>query len=428
MKNETSKLLREAIADAKAVRETALQNAKVALQEAFTPKLQSMLSRKLQQEMDDCDREEGMEELEEFNSLADSGLPTQHGEVAAHEDVPMTMMETEVPVQSNNTDTSPHAGAGSQIAASDQDTNATPDNDTATLQQQDSKLTPSDTDKSDMSGAASMIKASDQDVNATPDNDTSTELHLEGVDEEDCDEDDVELNEIIAELEMDLGDEEEELPMDDMSMDVPMEEPSMDELPVEPEVGCDCPAEELPLDGEEPIGDIPVDVADEEEIDIEEVLREMEYGPAEGGADAQYSIDEEAQAEIQELKEELAEYKKGFNFLRGKINEVNMLNAKLLYTNKVFKKYGLNNNQKMKIVEAFDRTSTVREVKLTYSNLCESFNIVNNGKKQTSITEGMASKAVTSTAPSAKKVEEQKSILSEGSNMAERFKTLVNHK
>mgnify|MGYP004135136893 CR=1 FL=1 len=48
-------LLKEAIADAKAVRETALQNAKIALEEAFTPKIQSMLSQKIQQEIDDED-------------------------------------------------------------------------------------------------------------------------------------------------------------------------------------------------------------------------------------------------------------------------------------------------------------------------------------------------------------------------------------
>ena len=48
-------LLKEAIADAKAVRETALENAKMALEEAFTPRLQSMLSQKIQTEMEDDD-------------------------------------------------------------------------------------------------------------------------------------------------------------------------------------------------------------------------------------------------------------------------------------------------------------------------------------------------------------------------------------
>ena len=51
-------LLREAIADAKAVRETALANAKIALEEAFTPRLQSMLSKKIASEMEDKDEEE----------------------------------------------------------------------------------------------------------------------------------------------------------------------------------------------------------------------------------------------------------------------------------------------------------------------------------------------------------------------------------
>ena len=46
-------LLKEAIADAKAVRETAIANAKLALEEAFTPKLQSMLSNKIQEEEDE---------------------------------------------------------------------------------------------------------------------------------------------------------------------------------------------------------------------------------------------------------------------------------------------------------------------------------------------------------------------------------------
>ena len=64
-------LLKDAIADAKAVRETALANAKLALEEAFTPRLKSMLSKKIQSEMedavdeleiDDMDGEDGEEE------------------------------------------------------------------------------------------------------------------------------------------------------------------------------------------------------------------------------------------------------------------------------------------------------------------------------------------------------------------------------
>ena len=58
-------LLKEAIADAKAVRETALENAKIALEEAFTPRLQSMLSRKIQSEMDVDEQDDEMEDDDE---------------------------------------------------------------------------------------------------------------------------------------------------------------------------------------------------------------------------------------------------------------------------------------------------------------------------------------------------------------------------
>ena len=70
-----SKLLKEAIADAKAVRETAIANAKIALEEAFTPKLQSILSKKLQSEMEDED--EDAKDVEEYRlKLKDNFLGT----------------------------------------------------------------------------------------------------------------------------------------------------------------------------------------------------------------------------------------------------------------------------------------------------------------------------------------------------------------
>ncbi len=55
----TNKLLREAIADAEAVRQTAIENAKLSLEETFTPQIKSMISRRLRAEA------EGMEEPEE---------------------------------------------------------------------------------------------------------------------------------------------------------------------------------------------------------------------------------------------------------------------------------------------------------------------------------------------------------------------------
>ena len=93
-----------------------------------------------------------------------------------------------------------------------------------------------------------------------------------------------------------------------------------------------------------------------------------------------------------------------------------MLNAKLLFTNKLFRSNGLTNEQKMKVVETFDRATNLREVKLVFSTLAESF----GSKKIKNIKEskGSASKAVSSTKP-------KKEVISEGSELRDRFKKLA---
>lgn len=129
--------------------------------------------------------------------------------------------------------------------------------------------------------------------------------------------------------------------------------------------------------------------------------------------------------ENQALKRQLNEAEEVIRYVKGQLNEVNLLNAKLLYTNKLFKEYNMNNEQKMRIVEMFDLAKNVREVKLTYANIAESLNfggseIKRKAKAPTSvqaITEGLASGAVASTKPS-------KVIISEG-KFAARMKQLA---
>ena len=69
-----SDLLKEAIADAKTVRETAIANAKMALEEAFTPHLKSMLSAKLAEEDDEEDNDEGMHDNDEMRGDEEEGM------------------------------------------------------------------------------------------------------------------------------------------------------------------------------------------------------------------------------------------------------------------------------------------------------------------------------------------------------------------
>jgi len=116
------------------------------------------------------------------------------------------------------------------------------------------------------------------------------------------------------------------------------------------------------------------------------------------------------------LKKQLNEAEEVIKYVKVQLNEVNLLNAKLLYTNKLFKEFIMNNSQKMRIVEMFDLAKNVREVKLTYANFAESLNFSGSDiKKKTkinsnvqSITEGLASGAVGSTKPSREIISESK--------------------
>ena len=121
---------------------------------------------------------------------------------------------------------------------------------------------------------------------------------------------------------------------------------------------------------------------------------------------------------MNKMEEELNEAYSAVKFLRTKLSEVNLLNAKLLYVNKLFRN-NLTETQKVKIIETFDRAKTVREAKLVYATLSESITAAKGSTKQNatkkSVMEGLASKATAKT----------KSVLSEGTNQANRFKKLA---
>ena len=116
-------------------------------------------------------------------------------------------------------------------------------------------------------------------------------------------------------------------------------------------------------------------------------------------------------------EDELEEAYKTIKSLKATINEVNLLNAKLLFSNKLFRSNDLKESQKMKVIETFDRANSVREVKLVYTTLAESFKGY-TPKRAKKITEGFASKASRSTAP-------KKGAIVESSNFSNRMKKLA---
>jgi hypothetical protein len=353
----SSKLLKEAIADAKAVRETAIANAKIALEEAFTPRLQSILSKKLQAEM------EGDEEEADINEDNDTSSEIGGGDNKQPTDK----------VNSAQTDLSGISKQSGEPGSEVDDYDKVKD------------LTESE----DEFGAEEEIPAEEP---VAEEDEFSAE-----------DEDELDLESIIRELEAQIAGEEGE--------EAHIEEPAMEG---EDEFGAEeIPAEEPVVAAEE------APAHDEEDIDLDEILREMGYGDDEEKVEeSEETGNEEELAAVQtELKEAIATIKS----LKSTINEVNLLNAKLLYANKLFRSYNLTNEQKVKVVENLDRTSSVREVKLVYATLSESMKFTGTERKvaaKKTVTEGFASKAQASTAP-------KKEIISESNELANRFKQLA---
>ena len=332
-----SDLLKEAIADARAVKETALANAKIALQEAFAPRLERMLATKLTNEI------EGEEELQEPN-LDDMG-----------DDVPVEDETTDGAVDWVDNDISFSVGGNTYDAEIDNSIEDEP------------------IEEPELGG----------EEEAPMSNDEMSDEYNENYEMED----DLNLEEIIRELEGDL--------------DEPMAEPDLEE-----------PMAEGDEYAEEDDSDMNID-----EI-IESILREEEDGdiPA---SDAGPEAEEVAELEekLEDTEEKLEEAYNTVRQLKSIINEVNLLNAKLLYTNKLFRNFELSENQKMKVIENFDRAGNTREVKLVFSTLAESFKRPTTKKRV--VKESYASKPVATTAP------KSTNIINEGFDQAERWKKLA---
>ncbi len=157
----------------------------------------------------------------------------------------------------------------------------------------------------------------------------------------------------------------------------------------------------------------------EDEVNLEELLAELN-DVKEDDAPVVDNKDKEEKREMDENKEQLAEALKTIEFLREQLNEVNLLNAKLLYTNKIFKAHALNQSQKMKIIESFDLAKSVREVKLAFNNLSEALNFSKvQAPAKKAITEGFASQSVGTTKPA------EKIVTAPVNEMASRFQKLA---
>jgi len=426
-----SKLLKEAIADAKAVKETALANAKLALEEAFTPRLQSILAQKLQAE---AEKESDEEMQNEGLKSSEVGSADTSGHNPGK--VPALKADTEVEAgEVKKTSTTPaqinhdYTKTKDISEASEEEMkDESVANEIAALQARLAELQGLGTEAEDLEQEDESYEEGDMsfgdDEMGSDDQMGSDDM---GGDDDQMggdDQDDMDLEAIIRELEAQLeGSDEEE--GEGIYEEADEEEESTNESYTDgsdagtdkgedPKVVMNNEGEDVTkASGKAPRGSFDKDSISEDVIDLEEILREMEADMKDG------EEEKKDDAKDAELNEAYATIKS----LQKTINEVNLLNAKLLFANKLFRAHNMTNEQKVKVIETLDRTNSVREVKLVYSTLAENFKYTSTTNKSTkkSISEGIASKVVKSTAPKA----EVKQVIAESADFADRFKKLA---
>ena len=308
-------IYQQAIADAKALRASAMANAKSALQEAFEPQIKEMVRLKLSEELDEVEELEETEEMEE-------GM--DHEMEEGYDGMEETLGEGDL----------------DEILA---ELDALSEEDSEELEE------------------AEDLEEADETEDAPED-------------EEALEFDDTEGNEAAEEtkeITVSLGDLKDLIDkIKGLNPELASDEMAADEEGLEDLEGSEGDLEA----GEEEV--------QEESFSLDEILAGLE----EDSLEEKKSKDEKevkAESELEEAKHTIAE-------LTQSLNEVNLLNAKLLYMNKIFKAKTLTESQKIQVVKAFDKATSVKEVKNTFEILKESV----TAKKKSQIQEsfGYASK------------------------------------
>lgn len=312
-------IYQQAIADAKALRASAMANAKSALQEAFEPQIKEMVRLKLSEELDE------VEELEETKEM-EEGM--DHEMEEGYDGMEETLGEGDL----------------DEILA-----------ELDALSEEDSE---------ELEEAEDLEEAEETEETETEDEDALEFDDTEG--NEDAEE--------TKEITVSLGD------LKDLIDKIKGLNPELasDEMADDEEGLPDMEASEEEVEGEEEVK--------EESFSLDEILAELE----EDSLEEKVSKDKKEDKKEDKVHEELNEAKQTIAELTQSLNEVNLLNAKLLYMNKIFKAKSLSESQKIQVVKAFDKATSVKEVKNTFEILKESVNT----KKKSQINEsfGYASK------------------------------------
>jgi len=365
-------LLADAIADAKAVKEVAIANAKAALEEAFTPHLKDMLAQKIN-EMEEIDEVEEISEESRKERAKVDKYEYEKGKLKGQ-----NKFDKEVSTKIDETEEMDE-GYGKKYMDEEKEM-----------------------DEAHTEDHMDEEKEMDEELNL---DELLAELELsEEKEMDEAKELDEEKEEMSEESRAERADvdkyeyekgkeagEDDDVDLDDMSEEdlKAMIEDVIEDMVNSGDLEAGGDAVEL-VDDEDV--DVTIDVTDTEEIELEENARTdaEQEGYKDGFEDAKDDI--EAELKKMKVSEELKEAKSVINHLRSELNEVNLLNSKLLYTNKIFKAKNLTENQKIKVLKAFDKAETVKEAKNIFETLNENL-VAKSTKSNIRESLGMASKS-----------------------------------
>jgi len=399
-------LLKEAIADAKAVKETAIANAKAALEEAFTPQLKTMFAAKLQEMEKEELEEEGFGKMnvdsdEGFSQgMDEKALDEAEDEMYEAEDKDMMEIDLE-----------------ELLAELEEEEGMEDLNEAEEEEEEDVEMSDEESEEGEEEGESLDLEdMTDEDLKSMiedviKDMIESGELEAghEGEGEEEAeetgmeDEEEVDLAELLREIE-----EMEE-----------MEEPIDELFGIKPGA-----IRRLEKHFPDVAAKLMSAKSDEEKVKIfnAELRSDGEFKKSFGSNVRSYRADLGALEDFfkmkstfipslgpdsaagalgqtnEEMEAELAEALSTIESLKSELNEINLLNAKLLYTNKIFKAKNLNENQKVKVLSSFDKATNVGEVKMVFETLNEGIKV-----NKTPIKENLGSASKAMVTPNAKK-------------------------
>jgi len=360
-------LLKEAIADAKAVKETAIANAKAALEEAFTPLMQEKFAKKIAQldeeeleeayEVEEGEKEEMQEMYDVEEAKAESTDSMEEGELEELnlEELLRELDDLEEDQTINGTDSETGNEDHGNIVSVNE----------AEEEEEEEEIDIENMDEDDLK---SFIESVIADMVAAGE----LEGNIEGGEEEEEEsEEEVEINErkkyggnkgdVPASKRGDKKDTAEEEGVEDYKKKKMKENYGGEDQLNE---ASDADALAQLLNVSIPVANAIMVAAGAAGAGLIGKLGQMVGRNAEKSSMAETN-------EMEEMKSELAEAYKTIQTIQTELQEVNLFNAKLLYTNKIFKSKNLTESQKVKVLAAFDKAASVKEAKLVFETLSE---------------------------------------------------------